>query len=343
MELYHPSPTLPVVPKCRLLPLELLRQKAYVVGRHVEIYVKCDRCGRSIIAPVSCDWVLRMSEDKIRFPGPVTTMIRVSPQLCPGYNDGSCIAMRTPEYIQTWMNLKPVPGVLNTDRQWLELRYPPAEGYSAPPEWQGRLKRATKLIPTLTPPYIQYLHWRFAWHLFWHHKGMRHKDAPLERMWGNVAADVLLWHFQLLGDADLEALYCTSVRSLVGLLVCQWDCGITILEMFCAVRRDLDKPCFNPLKSAVQRADTAMRKYITAHVARASRKEQFYRRLMVSDAFLAIGDRMREYMGEEEHLSITEQWTSPLQFLDEYLGLFIQDDVEDTAESSSRPGGKSLI
>ncbi|GJC95242.1 hypothetical protein ColKHC_04068 [Colletotrichum higginsianum] len=148
------------------------------------------------------------------------------------------------------------------------------------------------------------------------------QGRPLERMWGNVAADVLLWHFQLLGDADLEALYCTSVRSLVGLLVCQWDCGITILEMFYAVRRDLDKPCFNPLKSAVQRADTAMRKYITAHVARVGHKEQEYRRWMVSDAFLAIEDKLREHMGEEEHLFLTERWSPPLPLLNEDFGLF---------------------
>ncbi|GJC86540.1 hypothetical protein ColLi_09378 [Colletotrichum liriopes] len=183
----------------------------------------------------------------------------------------------------------------------------------------------------LTPPYIRYLGWRFAWHLFWYHRGMRHENAPLERMWGNVAADVLLWHFGLLQDCDLEALYCTSVSSLVGLLMCRWDYGIAILEMFHAIRQDLDKHGFNPLKSAVQRADTAMKKYVGACVG-GDDEEQEYRRYLLNSAFSAVHNRLHEHGTEEQQQLFAKLRSTPPSIPDEIFRLFSQDQIDEEVE-----------
>ncbi|GKT43987.1 uncharacterized protein ColSpa_04168 [Colletotrichum spaethianum] len=216
------------------------------------------------------------------------------------------------------------------DKAWLKLRYPPAEGYSTHPGWQDRLEYATRSMADLKPPYVRYLGWRFAWHLFWHHKGMRHENAPLERMWGNVAADVLLWHFELLKERDLEALYCTSVGSLIGLLVCRWDYGIAILEMFYAVRQDLNKHGFNPLKSAVQGADTAMRKYIEARIRRDD-EEQEHRWFLVNGAFLAVSNILKEYGTEEQHQLFDKLYFFLPRLPYEDLCLFSQETSEEEA------------
>ncbi|KAK2059416.1 hypothetical protein LY76DRAFT_645502 [Colletotrichum caudatum] len=273
-----------------------------------------------------------MSEFKVRYPILAEsfvqsdevelgrTTIRASPKLCPGYNDGRCVESKTPDYIRSWKRFKLLPGVYKTDREWLKLRYPPVVGYSAHPGWQNMLKHAAKSVASLTPPYIRYLSWRFAWHLFWHRRGMRHQFAPLERMWGNVAADVLLWHFGLLQDHDLEALYSTSVGSLLGLLVCRWDYGIVMLEMFYAIRQDLDKHVFNPLKSAVERADTAMRWYIKA--INKDDEEQRYQRMLLNSAFRVLGNMLRVHATKTQCRHFAKLYCRPPPIPEESFGLF---------------------
>ncbi|KAK1598537.1 uncharacterized protein LY79DRAFT_537418 [Colletotrichum navitas] len=261
------------------------------------------------------------------------TTIRASPKLCPGYSDGSCIASGTLEYIRTWREFKSLPGVYKTDRKWLKLRYPPAEGYSAHPGWQEMLKNAARSVADLTPPYIRYLSWRFAWHLFWHHRGMRHQSAPLERMWGNVAADVLLWHFRLLQDHDLEVLYSMSVGSLLGLLACRWDYGIAVLEMFYAIRQDLDKHSFNPLKSAVQRADTAMRWYIKA--INKDEEEQRYQRMLLSSAFRVLNNMLRVYATERQCRVFAKLYCRPPPIPRDFFVIFSRDQFGKEMEQES--------
>ncbi|KAK1986987.1 hypothetical protein LZ30DRAFT_221150 [Colletotrichum cereale] len=346
MELELEQPAMLIVPRCRLPPLphlEQLRENARISGGHTGMCVRCDRCDRRIEAPVSNRWLLRMTEANYQhsIPAPSSirsregeprmTTIRASPKLCPGYIDGSCLALKTSEYTQTWKQFKSLPGVYKTDREWLRLGYPPAAGYSADPGWQDRLKVAARSMPDLTLPYVRYLSWRFAWHLFWHHRGMRHENAPLERMWGNVAADVLLWHFGLLQDYDLEALYCTSLGSLVGLLACRWDYGIAVLEMFYAIRQDLDKHGFDPLKSAVQRTDTAMRRYIKASF-KEDYEEQGYQRMLLKSAFRVVNNKLRVYATEEQYRLFAKLQRNPPRIPKETLSLFSQDRFDEEIE-----------
>ncbi|KAK1990941.1 hypothetical protein LX36DRAFT_663781 [Colletotrichum falcatum] len=347
------NPTVTTVPRYRLPPLELLRENARIFGGHIDMWVRCDRCNRRIEAPVSRIWLLGMSEVRDRYPVPAAsfirsregergmTTIRASPKLCTGYSDGSCFASRNFEYVRTWKAFKSLPGSYKTDREWLSLRYPPTEGYSAHPGWQDMLKNAAMSATYLTPPYTRYLSWRFAWHLFWHHGGMRHQSAPLERMWGNVAADVLLWQFGLLQDRDVEALYCTSVGSLVGLLACRWDYGIAVLEMFYAIRQDLNKHGFSSLKAAVQRADTAMRWYIKA--IREDDEEQRYQRMLLNSRFLVLSDMLRAYATEEQCRFFAMLYCKPPQIPREAFGLVskYQFDEESDEESGEVEGERA--
>ncbi|KAK2011469.1 hypothetical protein LZ32DRAFT_337956 [Colletotrichum eremochloae] len=351
----------PTTSRCSQSRLEPLRKNARIVGCHRAMCVRCDRCDRRIELPVSNQWLLRLHQVQGQYAASArsvegsckgeleTITIRASPKLCPGYNDGSCLALRTSKYIRTWKEFKSLPGVYKTDREWLGLRYPPAEGYSVNPNWQDKLKNAARSMSGLTPPYIRYLSWRFAWHLFWYYKGMRHECAPLERMWGNVAADVLLWHFGLLQDHDLEALYCTSVGSLLGLLVCRWDYGIAVLEMFYAIRQDLDKDGFNPLKSAVQRANTAMSRYIKANIKKDDEEddgEQRYQRMLLNSAFRVAEKLLRHYATEEQHQFFAKLYFKPPDIPREAFSLLVQDRFdkieEEPGEQEHKRADKSI-
>lgn len=295
--------------------------------------VKCDRCQRHLNAPVPREWLLRLARSK--YPVLKTqflrvgresgdTVIRISPLLCPGNVDSSCLAMRTPEYRKTWENIKPLPGINRTDQEWLKLGFPPKEGLTGALDWQERLTSATVTVENLSKPWIRYLSWRFAWHLFWHHKGLRHENAKLERMWGNVAADVLLWQFRLLDDEDLVGIYCTSVVSLLGMILCHWHYGLAIVETFSGIRRDLGRNGFNPLKSAIQRADTAMRKFLEACIGN-DRKEQGHRRETVYAAFCCVEYQMHTYGTLEQHEYLDGLRSYPLPLPSEAYQLYSKD------------------
>ncbi|KAK1640543.1 hypothetical protein BDP81DRAFT_420261 [Colletotrichum phormii] len=145
----------------------------------------------------------------------------------------------------------------------------------------------------LSNTWIIYLHWRCAWNFFSLRKGgVRHESAKLERMWGQVDVDMMLLEYGMLEKADLEALYCTSYSTLADLISCGWLYALAVLNMFFGIRRDIRKDQFNPLKMAVQRADTAMGKYLSACVNMTDSERDFRRHA----AFTA-------YRHVEEHLN----------------------------------------
>ncbi|OHF02592.1 hypothetical protein CORC01_01988 [Colletotrichum orchidophilum] len=294
-------------------------ENAARTGCNVTMPAKCDRCERVIQVPVPQQWLSKLDEYQGRFPvrsgrshrywsdyvGDIP--LRISLQVCPGNEDGSCLAMRTLEDTKTWWELKELPGTFAADQTWLQLGLPSDVGLLAAPGWQEKLQSAVEDAFRDDPPHLRlnnswviYFHWRCAWHFFCLRKGgMRHENAKLQRMWGSIEADLLLWQFGMLEDADLEALYCTSIKNLMGLISCRWDYGLTILEMFFGIRRDINKDQFNPLKMAVQHADTAMRKYLSACVNKAE-MERHVRRRVAFAAFRHVEQHLRRYANPQQ-------------------------------------------
>ncbi|KAG7051278.1 hypothetical protein JMJ77_0001903 [Colletotrichum scovillei] len=270
----------------RLTPLETFRAMIEELGPNDEMHALCDRCGR----------VLKVL-------------------VCPGNVNGTCLTKRTQDDTKTWAELKALPGTSpEVDQEWLQLDLPPAVGYLAAPDWQEKLQSAVTDASRNDPPesklsksWLNYLYWRCAWLFFSLRKGgLRHENAKLERMWGQVDVDILLLGYGVLEKADLEALYCTSYSTLAGLISCKWLYGSALLNMFLGIRRDIGKEQFNQLKRAVQRADTAMGKYLLACVNINVMEWNARRRA----AFTA-------YMQVEEHL---HHYASPSQ-LREFLKL----------------------
>ncbi|KAK1691378.1 hypothetical protein BDP55DRAFT_723976 [Colletotrichum godetiae] len=101
----------------------------------------------------------------------------------------------------------------------------------------------------------------------------------------------MLLEYGMLEKADLEALYCTNYSTLAGLISCGWLYALAVLNIFFGIRRDIGKDQFNQLKMAVQRADTAMGKYLSACVNMTDSERDFRRQA----AFTA-------YRHVEEHL-----------------------------------------
>ncbi|UQC78349.1 uncharacterized protein CLUP02_03826 [Colletotrichum lupini] len=245
------APTTRVAPTAkssdnRLSPLDTFRAMIEESGPNVDMYALCDRCGRVLKVPV-----------------------------CPGNENGTCLTKRTHDDIKTWGELKALPETSpEVDQEWLQLDLPSAVGYLAAPDWQEKLQSAVINASRNDPPesrlsksWVNYIYWRCAWLFFSLRKGgLRHENAKLERMWGQVDVDILLLGYGVLEKADLEALYCTSYSTLAGLVSCKWLYGSALLNMFFGIRRDIGKDQFNQLKRAVQRADTAMGKYLLACV-----------------------------------------------------------------------------
>ncbi|KAK1727352.1 hypothetical protein CaCOL14_006430 [Colletotrichum acutatum] len=274
-------------PDNRLSPLDTFRAMIAELGpsASVNMHALCDRCGRVLKVLVPKEWLGRLERNEYQYHLPSSLQprsleaylgdihLRISPQVCPGNGNGSCLTMRTREGIKTWEEPKALPETSpEVDRAWLQLGLPPAVGYLAAPDWQEKLQSAVADADRNDPPesrisksWLIYLHWRCAWLFFSRRKGgLRHENAKLERMWGQVDVDILLLGFGMLEKADLEALYCTSHSTLAGLISCKWLYGSALLNMFFGIRRDIGKEQFNQLKRAVQRADTAMGKYLLA-------------------------------------------------------------------------------
>lgn len=271
----------------RLSPLDTFRAMIAELGpsASVNMHALCDRCGRVLKVLVPREWLGRLERNKDRYPLPSslpppsleaylgTIHLRISPQVCPGNGDGSCLTMRTYDYIETREELKALPETSHeADQEWLQLGLPSAVGYLAAPGWQEEFQSTVTDAYRNDPPesrlsnsWFIYLHWRCAWLFFSLRKGgLRHENAKLERMWGQVDVDILLLGYGVLEKADLEALYCTSYSTLAGLISCKWLYGSALLNMFFGIRRDIGKEQFNQLKRAVQRADTAMGRYLLA-------------------------------------------------------------------------------
>ncbi|KAI3534867.1 hypothetical protein CABS01_13559 [Colletotrichum abscissum] len=286
------APTTRVAPTAkssdnRLSPLDTFRAMIEELGPSVKTHALCDRCGQVLKVPVPKEWLGRLERDKDRYPLPSNltprsweaylgdTHLRISSQVCPGNENGTCLTKRTHDDIKTWGELKALPETSpEVDQEWLQLDLPSAVGYLAAPDWQEKLQSAVINASRNDPPesrlsksWVNYIYWRCAWLFFSLRKGgLRHENAKLERMWGQVDVDILLLEYGVLEKADLEALYCTSYSSLAGLISCKWLYGSALLNMFFGIRRDIGKDQFNQLKRAVQRADTAMGKYLLACV-----------------------------------------------------------------------------
>ncbi|KXH39777.1 hypothetical protein CSIM01_07797 [Colletotrichum simmondsii] len=299
----------------RLTPLDTFRAMIEGLGPKVDMHALCDRCGRVLEVPVPKEWLGRLERDKDRYPLPSSltprsweaylgdTHLRISSQVCPGNVDGTCLIKRTQDDIKTWGELKALPETSpEVDQEWLQLDLPSAVGYLAAPDWQEKLQSAVADASRNDPPesrlsksWLNYIYWRCAWLFFSLRKGgLRHENAKLERMWGQVDVDILLLEYGVLEKADLEALYCTSYSTLAGLISCKWLYGSALLNMFLGIRRDIGKDQFNQLKRAVQRADTAMGKYLLACV-NMNVMEWSARRRAAFTAYLQVEEHLHHY------------------------------------------------